>query len=282
MTDAEAPIAPFPLALRPDLSDEEILDLRLDLERIQEGSPYGWGHTFDLGPVRVDGMLGDGYLRIAGLLDDWNWWPQSLSGAQVADVGCFSGGLSAFLSARGAEQVYSIDEIPEHLAQCEWLVRATGANNVKCLSASLYDLPGLLPQSNLDLILMSGVLYHLSDMLVGLLTAQTLLKEGGTLIVESNAVECFEHSYANFGRFAAGMWWQPSALCIRDMCEFMGVGEPEIRFYATGRCLARAIKPAGGSIPYRRGLNWPFASRLDIKPRSMEGSIMSPAECRHE
>jgi 2-polyprenyl-3-methyl-5-hydroxy-6-metoxy-1,4-benzoquinol methylase len=81
---------------------------------------------------------------------------------------------------------------------------------VTCLDCSLYDLPRKLAPSSFDVILLSGVLYHLSDMLVGLLALQHLLKEDGVLLIESNAVECFEHSYANFGRFVAGMWWQPT------------------------------------------------------------------------
>jgi SAM-dependent methyltransferase len=239
------------------------------------------GHTLDLGPLRIEGLLGRSYLTIAGLLDAWNWWPRDLAGASVADIGCFSGGLSALLSSRGPRQVLAVDEIPEHLAQCDWLVRASGLENIKCLAVSLYDLPHVLTPSSLDLILLSGVLYHLSDMLVGLLATQTLLKGEGLLIMECNAVECLEHSYANFGRFAGGMWWQPTALCIRDMCEFMGFETPEIRFYTPNRCLVRAVRPSVPLMPFRRGLNWSFANRLDERPRTTDLSIMAPAPCTH-
>ncbi len=147
--------------------------------------------------------------------------------------------------------------------------------------SSLYDLPQHIAPASLDLILLSGVLYHLSDMLVGLVATQHLLKENGVLLIESNAVECYDYSYANFGRFFAGMWWQPTARCIQDMCEFAGF-PPQVRFYMAGRCLVRAVKPPGARLQFRRGLNLPFANRLDEVPRPMDQSIMSPAPCKHD
>ena len=60
---------------------------------------------------------------------------------------------------------------------------------------------------------------------------RTLLREGGTLLIETNAVHDDHHSYANFGRFYAGMWWQPTTLRVKDMCEIMGYREVETYAY---------------------------------------------------
>jgi SAM-dependent methyltransferase len=236
---------------------------------------YGWGHTIDFGPFIQEGILGEHYLDIVGLLDMWGWWPRTLSGLSTADVGCFTGGISAIMAERGADIVYAVDEIPEHLAQCAYLYELFNLTEVQPVSASLYDLPERIPVGELDLILMSGVLYHLSDMLVGLLSLRELLRPKGILILESNAVDDWQQSYANFGRFFAGMWWQPSALCISDMCRFMGFEDPEIRFYTEGRCLVRTVR-GEGEIPFKRGLNWPFESLLDAKPRPMDPAVMAP------
>jgi len=119
-------------------------------------------------------------------------------------------------------------------------------------------------------------------MLVGLVAMQTLLKPEGILLIESNAVECFQHSYANFGRFFMGMWWQPTALCIQDMCEFAGLSRPEVRFYTPVRCLARAIKPPNSRLLFKRGMTWPFSDLQDEVPRTLDPSVMAPAPCDHE
>ena len=152
-------------------------------------SQYGWGHTIDFGPYRAEGFLSTDYLKIVGTLDVLGWWPSSLDGTVVADVGCFTGGITALLAHRGAEKVVAVDEVGPHLEQCRLVVNTFGmGDRVDLVHKSLFRLPGFLPAGSLDLILLSGVLYHLSDMLVGLYALRTLLKPGGTLIVETNAV----------------------------------------------------------------------------------------------
>ncbi|OGP77934.1 MAG: hypothetical protein A2V86_15960 [Deltaproteobacteria bacterium RBG_16_49_23] len=272
----------WPFRLPETLSINEIQILLERIEQIGREAQYGWGHTIDFGPFRVEGLLKETYLEIAGFLDSWQWWPPFLKGKVVADVGCFTGGLSLLMANRNPERVYAIDEIPEHLDQCRFLAELFKVDSVICIEASLYELPKKIPPGSLDLILLSGVLYHLSDMLVGLLGLQTLLKPEGVLIIESSAIECFEHSYANFCRFCGGAWWQPTALCIQDMCMFTGFDRPEVRFYTEGRCLARTVKSPGAQIPFRRGMNWKFPSLRDEIPRSMDLSIMTPAPCDHD
>jgi len=127
-----------------------------------------------------------------------------------------------------------------------------------------------------DLIVLSGVLYHLSDMLVGLYALRRLLKPGGVLLIESNAVGDDDASYANFGRFFAGMWWQPTTLCIRDLCAFMGYEGAETSMYRADRCVGRAVR--GKEEPsFRRGLNWDFADLRDSVARTLDPSVMAPA-----
>lgn len=250
-----------------------------EAQRLAARSPYGWGHslTFPDGS-RIDGLLGEAYLDIARHLDEYRFWPRALNDLVVADVGCFSGGLSLLMAQRNARQVFAIDELPRHVEQCRLTVRAFGADHVVPIETSIYQLESHLPAASLDLILCSGVLYHLSDMLVGLVILQTLLKPGGVLLIESNAIDDFERSYANFGRFYAGMWWQPSALCIVDMLDFTGFATPDIRFYLPQRCLARAVKPTAATVPFKRGMNYRFADINDERPRTLDPSVMRPAK----
>lgn len=261
------------------LADDVLAKLSLIRDRVdmlEAAAQYGWGHTIDFGPFKKVGILGEEYLKIVGLLYQWNWWPHSLDAWSVADVGCFTGGLTLSMAARQPRVAYAVDEIPEHLHQCEFLCEVFDVPNVKCIQASLYRLPDHIDEGTLDLVLLSGVLYHLSDMLVGLFILRKLLKPGGILIIESNAVDDEKQSYANFGRFYAGMWWQPSSLCIKDMCEFMGFARPDVRFYKENRCIARTVRTEDSGIPFKRGLNWQFDSIRDARPRPLDSNIMAP------
>jgi hypothetical protein len=118
-------------------------------------------------------------------------------------------------------------------------------------------------------------------MLVGMIELQRLLAPGGVLILESNAVENFTHSYANYGRYFGGMWWQPTALCIQDMAEHAGFERPDdLVFYQPGRALARVIKPADPAravVPYTRGINLEVPDRRDRVERTLDPAVMAPA-----
>jgi SAM-dependent methyltransferase len=276
MAYPEVPLAAWPLALPPETSAEAVRRIADEVDRLGAVAQYGWGHSIDFGPFRKQGLLGESYLRIAGALDQWAWWPARFDGLHAADVGCFTGGLSLLMADRGAAVVYAADEIPENLAQCEFLAQVFTKESIRPILRSAYHLRGDIRPGSLDLILLSGVLYHMSDMLVGLYAMRELLKPGGLLLIQSNGIDDFQHSYANFGRFVAGRWWQPTGLCVKDMCEFMGYGNCEVRFYSPGNCLARAFR-AEGDIPFKRGLNWPFEDRRDSQPRSLDASGMAPA-----
>jgi SAM-dependent methyltransferase len=268
--------ASWPFALSNELTPIEVSRLSAEVDRLGEAAPYGWGHTVDFGPFRKQGLLGEEHLRIAGGLDQWGWWPERLDGLHVADVGCFTGCLALMMAARGAEVVYAVDEIASHLDQCSFMARTFGTPQVRPILQSAYRLAGQIPPGSLDVVLLSGVIYHLSDMLVGLYAMRELLKPGGLLLVQSNGVDDFEHSYANFGRFVAGRWWQPTGLCLKDMHEFMGFEECEVRFYESQYCMARARR-ADGEIPFKRGMNWQFEDARDRRPRSLDAGLMAPS-----
>ena len=280
MVETETPPAAWPWRLDEGMPAARAASIRTRAEALAAAAQYGWGHTIDFGSFTQPGLLGSAYLRIAGLLDAWNWWSRDLSGQAVADVGCFTGGLSLMLAARGARVVYAVDEVPEHIAQCAFLCDVFGVANVTTITRSLYTLTEAIEPDSLDLIVLSGVLYHLSDMLVGLYVLRTRLKPGGVLLIESNAVDDREQSYANFGRFYAGMWWQPSSACVKDMCDFMGFRDTEVRFYETERCLARCVRSEDDEIPYRRGLNWPFGNLRDGHERPLDPGVMAPVRLR--
>jgi SAM-dependent methyltransferase len=266
--------AEWPLALPRDLAPERVEEIRRRVDDLSDRAQYGWGHTINFGPFTKEGVMKDNFLHIVGHLDAWAWWPKSLQGLRIADIGCLAGAITAIMAHRGAAEILAVDEIPEHTDQCAYVAEVFGLKRVKTLTASLYRLPEL-GVGRFDLILLSGVLYHLSDMLVGLYLMRELLRVGGTLLIESTAVDDGEHSYANFGRFARGMWWEPSTLCLKDMCEFMGLAEVEVRMYWPDRALARAKKLSDDPITFKRGLNYPFTDLRDGVARHMDVGKMA-------
>lgn len=257
-------------------SAEQIERLQREIEIASEASPFGWGHTIDFGPFTKEGLLKDSYLNILASMEARGWLPSSLEGMNVADIGCFTGGVAAILARRGASLVYAVDEIPQHLLQAEIVCNAFNLSSVKLIESSLYKLEASIPKRSLDLIILSGVLYHLSDMLVGLCIMRELLKPEGVLLMESSAIDDDTRSYADYGRFCGGAWWIPTSLCIADMSEAMGFTRPDIDFYVPYRCISRAT-PVKGELPYVRGLNYSFDRILDLQPRSLDPGILAPA-----
>ena len=259
-----------------EINTVEVEQLKSEIETLSAASQYGWGHTINFGPFGKEGLLKDSYLNIAGGYDLFKWWPARLDGMVVADVGCFTGGMALLMAERGAATIYAVDEIPEHIEQCALLARTFDRPEIKPVLKSVFRLEEEIPRGSLDLIVLSGVLYLLSDMLVGLYSLRQLLKPGGVLLLESNGVDDFSCSYANFGRFYGGMWWQPTGRCIIDMCQFMGFEQCEVNFYLPDRCLARATR-SEHDITFRRGLNWPFSSLRDLTVRGLDPRAMAPA-----
>nr|HMQ58019.1 class I SAM-dependent methyltransferase [Rhizobiaceae bacterium] len=214
---------PFRLSAR-----EDVDKIKEEIEKLSTDAQYGWGHTIDFGPFRKDGLLGEHYLQMIGSMQDLGWLPNSLRGQRVADIGCYTGGVSLYFSHLRAAKVFAVDEVLGNLNQCSYLADVFNTSEIETIHASIYDLHAKIERGSLDMIGCFGVLYHLSDMLLGLYIMRDLLTEDGLLLLDTNAVNNAEESYANFGRFYAGMWWQPTTLCVRDMFEFMGFEEIEI------------------------------------------------------
>jgi len=265
--------------LRAGVDPEE---LRARVGELTDAAQYGWGHTIDFGTFVQHGLLATKYERIAGAFDALGWWPTDLSGLRTADVGAYTGGISAIMASRGAEVVYSVDELPEHGRQAACVADAFGLGAMQVVHASLYDLHDNVEPGSLDLIVCAGVLYHLSDMLVGIIRLQQLLKPGGVLLLETNAVEDFERSYANYGRFVGGMWWQPTARCVADLCQHAGLADIQLEFLQPERLLVRAVRSSEEPLPFVRGLaltpeELGRTDRADATARSLDMSELAPA-----
>lgn len=243
-------------------------NLRREIQRLGAEAPYGWGHTLDLGAgLRIEGVLEENY---RGVLERWRalgWLPARLDGKRVADIGGWNGGMTIELVRLGAS-VVNVEEIPPHARQFSFVAEVLQLPRATLVTDTLYRMPWFPETRDLDLIVLSGVLYHLSDMIVALKTLYDCLTAPGTLLIHTQAAPEREFPYADFGRFAQGVWWQPSTGCVREMLAMVGFDEIDAEPYLQREAILRATKVVPRQMTFKRGLNYPFANILDAQPRS--------------
>jgi SAM-dependent methyltransferase len=193
---------------------------------------FQWAEDMDFGTFSVPGMShGRATWLLAMFIDELRALPRDLTGRRVLDIGCWTGKTSLLLAAMGAEAT-GVEEVHKYAATLGELCNAFGVDIVHPKAASLYDLgdPDLFDR--FDFCLFGGVLYHLSDPVVGLRHLYNTLREGGTLLLESavtrSAGRDLEYAgQGEIGRDPAGAnWFFPSPSTLVAMLEEVGY-EPE-------------------------------------------------------
>jgi tRNA (mo5U34)-methyltransferase len=137
---------------------------RSEIERrVDELQP--WFHNLDLQGVRTapNHFLGD-YPQIK-----WRAFahalPEDLRGKTVLDIGCNAGFFSIEMKRRGAERVVGLDTEPLYLEQARFTSEITG-HEIELHDLSVYEVATL--RERFDLVLFTGVFYHLRHPLLAL------------------------------------------------------------------------------------------------------------------
>jgi tRNA (mo5U34)-methyltransferase len=172
-----------------------------------------WHHKFEIAPgVVTPGSYDPGPLLEAIRL------PADLTGKRVLDVGPSDGFFSLRARQRGA-QVVSTDYRPKDghgFAAMEQLSRLS----FDYRQVNLYDLRAA-DLGQFDHVLFLGVLYHLPDMMLALVTLRKLCT--GTLYLETHCEEfCPEAAAARYYKWTSlggdfTNFWAPNRLCVLDM-----------------------------------------------------------------
>ena len=146
-----------------------------------------WGHHHDFGGFCVPGRMCKHHLSmIHAFVDEIDAMPRNLDGMRVLDIGCWSGGTSLLLCAMGAE-VVAVEEVP-HYAQCaDYLRHAFDLRKLQVRELSLYDCTSDEFHDAFDIVLLAGVLHHLSDPKLALRIVFNSLVDGGVCLVEAVA-----------------------------------------------------------------------------------------------
>lgn len=200
-------------------------------------------------------------------------------GARCLDVGMQEGLVSILLERRGASQVVGYDRILRH-SRLELVKQTLGSNLELIGDMKLQDLPQALAEAGhkpFDVVIFSGVLYHMLDPLGGLATVRGLLRDGGILIVETTAA--FEDSvsmqFNSGGRFTPHALWYMTPRCLDYLLRFLRMKPLDV-VYRAGREEEREPllrRVSRGRIGDRRHEARPAYGRMAIACRAVPEAI---------
>jgi 2-polyprenyl-3-methyl-5-hydroxy-6-metoxy-1,4-benzoquinol methylase len=139
---------------------------------------------------------------------------------ECLDIGCTECLIPILLARRGAKRIVAYDRL--NLSErVNWLSSQLNVNFQYLCEFPLSELSRCLPdnQALFDLVVFSGVLYHMFDPFAGLLIARSFLRNGGIMLLETAAVISEENcSYFNAGGRLyppnSNNYWLVSVKCL--------------------------------------------------------------------
>ena len=215
---------------------------------------FEWGHNHDFGSFRMPGRMRNRHIDIlATFMDVYGVPGRDLRGKAVLDIGCWTGGTSLLLTAMGAE-VFAIEEVSKYANCVEYLKSAFGLDRLAVENRSLYSLNSDEFYDRFDIVLYSGVLYHVTDPVLSLRTAFNCLRNGGICLLETMAVNG-KGSYCEYrgaretlgqpktGRLRGGWnWFVPTLDALRRMMADVGFEVQKATLHEDGRAVALGVR----------------------------------------
>lgn len=207
-----------------------------------------------------------------------------VEGLRCLDIGAMDGLVSVLLTRRGSAHVTAYDRI-ERTPQIEFVKSCLGVEFAYLKGTPLGTIPDItypLGYAPFDVVVFSGVLYHMFDPLAGLCIARGLVRNGGLFIIETSAILSTEPDdlvmhFNAAGRFFPGTnYWQISLPCLDYLLRFVRLQPLDLRYFkgqdraghAQGRIcvVCRATpdaQPAGGDEWMDQMRVWDFNEFLD-------------------
>src|SRR5262249_29474619 len=154
------------------------------------------------------------------------------TGKKVLDVGCWDGLWSFEAERRGADEVYATDALSQRpLADHPTLIlaRAYLGSRVKYFPRLRVEEVVGLGVFDFDVVIFTGIYYHLKNPLAAFSRLRRVMKEGAILVVEGEVIDspdCFARFY--YREHYAGdpsNWWVPTFPCLLQWieCSFFDV-----------------------------------------------------------
>jgi 2-polyprenyl-3-methyl-5-hydroxy-6-metoxy-1,4-benzoquinol methylase len=259
----------------------------MDPSEIREESAFKrpWYYRLELAPdLHTDGPPRWSVAQTRALLRrvDIESGGDDGSGARCLDVGIQEGLVTFLLERRGASEIVGYDRVLR-TDRIDLAQRALGGSFDLVGGMKLQDLPRALAEQGrrpFDVVVFSGVLYHMFDPLGGLSAVRGLVRDGGICLVETAAA--FSESDAMYfnsaGRFAPHALWLVTPPCLDYLLRFLRL-EPLDVVYILGRGEGELASPAE-----RRGIKRLLgrarrSGRVEARARH-EREVLKPAQGR--
>jgi len=225
----------------------------------------GWYYSIELAPGVW--TKGEGYRNVAMTRDLIRRTDIAGSGgpgpARCLDIGIMEGLLTVLLERRGAAEVVAYDRL--RLDERLSLVRQAYGAKFKMVSGmKLAELPRALESAGhrtpFDMVVFSGVLYHLFDPLGLLAVARGLLREGGIMLIET--VVTFDDSQSMHfnakGRFYEGKnYWHIPVPLFEYLLRFMKLEPLDCNHVYTPTASNTGLRAGRVAIACRATADWP-------------------------
>jgi 2-polyprenyl-3-methyl-5-hydroxy-6-metoxy-1,4-benzoquinol methylase len=146
-----------------------------------------------------------------------------LNGQNCLDIGTMEGLIPILMRRQGARDVTGYDR-PSALTSRIASVKKRFDVDFDFVSGfPLAELPANVGRRTFDVIVISGVLYHLYSPLAGLAVARGLLRNGGLMIVETAAIIADEPAmhWNSANRFLGNSYFYPSVACLDYFARFL-------------------------------------------------------------
>ena len=192
----------------------------------EEIDRFNWYHSIDFG----DGLVSRGKIPLETLKAQGDiYYPPSLAGKTVLDIGAVDGWNSFEAHRRGAARVLATDHFAwtygDRIFDAFEFARNRLAPEVEALKI---DVPDLTVEriGQFDIVLFAGVLYHLRNPFLALERIAKLVRE--TLIVETHcdALDVPQPAMIFYPGDTlngdATNWWGPNPQCVSAMLREIG------------------------------------------------------------
>jgi hypothetical protein len=143
-------------------------------------------------------------------------------------------------------QVAAVEEVKKYVDCLKYLKQVFNVKNLEPLNLSLFECTTPEFQDAFDFVLFGGVLYHLSDPVLGLRITFNCLKDGGTCLLSTAAIPgnrpfvCYEGPQV-FGdgdketlSRSGWNWFTPSVPALRQIMVDVGYRDIQVRKVRSG------------------------------------------------
>jgi len=241
------------------MDPEQSRSFRLDVERWVTDNPVDiwsarykhnersfldtrcWGADHDFGDgLVVEGAMADRHLsNLARITGPGGIDPtRDVQERDCCVVGCWCGEELLLLDAMGARSCCGVEEVPEYAEWSSRQLRAWGVEG-RVFPGSIFSLDEGWLHPHLDFLFLSGMLYHVTDMVTVLALSWATIRPGGRLAVETSCAGGSERQATYLGALRPGWnWWAPSPGCVLAMLADCGFEE------------ARQVDSIGGRVTF--------------------------------